>query len=504
MDSDSDKQPQYGEDIDRVRELFADGDSHLPKEANEISDYGYAHILALFRRGVLLRTREQLNYSHVEEYRGKAKWCRVRGYAYVLADSPLLGENNTLERRFERTERWTLVTTIEKQMLNFINYEQSKRLQKHHYKRQLSSKQIVKYFKERDLGATTRIIAKDLGIEAVKLSSLLQKMVARAELVRIGRWNPTLGRETVFRGKLQGYVYGLNNKQCKMFIQSGEVLTCEANAMLKKVIENSNEKRLIPLYTFTSPPYNYDPAVVSYHANSLVNTFKEIEKIESKGQVFLYVKDKMKKEDVKRGIEYWDRKLSKKKSFGNIIGDIHEKLVQIALDEMSEDLEFDWQFQRVIRGSKVSFQIRISTGHEIDRILLVTMNPLGVKHYFPIEAKYKRSGMMLPDVKKLYDVLRKSMKFGSSINFDGKQVRVLKANVTPVLVAPYFTKDARNWALRHGMIVLSTWVLTKYYAEKKGLKRIDPKKWAKEYIERTNKNTTIDDFLEVKLRRRCE
>jgi len=169
---------------------------------------------------------------------------------------------------------------------------------------------------------------------------------------------------------------------------------------------------------------------------------------------------------------------------------------------MGNDLVFDWQFQRAIRGGKESFQIRISTGNEIDRILLVTMNPLGAKHYYPIEAKYKRSGMMLPDVEKLYNVLCKSNEFGCSIEFEGKEVRVLKSDTTPILVAPYFSRDARNWALQHGMVVIPTWVLTKYYAEKNGLKKIEIKKLAEEYIERTNKSQDIDDFLKVKLGRR--
>ena len=119
----SDKEPQYGEDIDRVRELFADGKLHLPKEANEISEYGYAHIKRLFCRGILLRTREQLNFNYVEEYRGKKKWCRIRGYAYISAESPLLGQNNTLEWEFKQTEGGTQDTTIEKRLVDEEVYQ---------------------------------------------------------------------------------------------------------------------------------------------------------------------------------------------------------------------------------------------------------------------------------------------------------------------------------------------------------------------------------------------
>lgn len=325
-------QPEYGEDVDCVRELFADGRPHTPKEVTTISQYGYAHILALFHRGTLLRTRDQLNYTYVETHGKKAKWRRIRGYMYILAGSPLLGQNNTLEWEFKRTERWTLVTTIEKRLLSFINYEQSKQLQKDHYKRVLSRKQIIEFFKKRGLGATTRMIAEGLGLGVVKvrLSPLLAEMVAQGELVRMGKWNPKIMRETIFRGKLHGYVYGLDDKQCKMFIQSGEVLSQEANAMLKEIIKNSNEKRLTPLNTFIDAPYHFDSSSVSYHANNLVNTFENIKKIESStGQVFLYIKDKMTEKDVEQDVEYWNRKLSQKGSFSLAIGDIHEKLFKL-------------------------------------------------------------------------------------------------------------------------------------------------------------------------------
>jgi len=496
-------QQEYGEDIDRVRDLFADGKPHLPKEATKISQYGYKHILALFQRGILLRTRDQLNYNHVETHGKKAKWCRIRGYAYIKADSKLLGPNNTLEWEFPQTERWTHITTMKKQLLSFINYEESKVLQKDHYKRMLSKAKITEYFEKRGMGATTRTIAKGLGLGGVKvrLSSLLAEMVAEGTLVRMGKWNPILGHETIFRGKLHGYVYALDHEQCKMFIQSGEVLSQEANAMLKEVIKNSNEKRLTPLYIFANSPYNFDSKIVSYNADNLKNTFKNIEKIVSNEQVFLYVKDKMTEEDVKRSIEYWDRKLSLKKSFSVTIGAMHERVVQICLDEMGNELDFDWQFQRVIRRDRISYQIRIGTGSEIDRVLMVTMDPLGIKHYFPIEAKYRRSGMVLSHIQEFYDILCRSKEFGCSIEFEGKQVRVLKADTTPILVSPFFTKEARNWAWKHGMVVLPTWMLTKYYAEKKELKRIELKKLTKEYLERPNKNMTIDQFLKVKLSR---
>jgi len=491
-------QHEYGDYMERVRELFADGKPHLPKEANEVSEYGYVQIKRLFYQGFLLRTRDPLNYSYVETHGKKAKWRRIRGYMYIRADSPLLDENNTLEWEFKRTERWTWVTTSEKRLLHFINYEQSEELQKDHYKRLLSKKRVINYFKDRGMGATTGVIAKDLGVDTVRMSGFLRVMVAQGEVVKKGKWNPMLGRETMFRGHLHGYVYGLTPEQCESFIKSGKTLTAEANAILKETIKNSNDKRLTPLHIFVNSPYDYDPATVTYSVNNLVNLFKNIEKTESAGLVFLYDKTKLTEEDVKRGVEYWDRKLSLKRSFGWTIGSMHEKFAQICLDKMSKDLKFDWNFQRVTRGGQESFRIRTSQGNELDRVLMVSVGPLGIEHYYPIEAKYKRQGMMLPDVQKLYDVLRNSNEFGCSIEFEGKQVRVLKANVTPVLVAPYFTREAQRWALRHGMITLPTWKLTQYYAEKKGIK-INLKKLSKQYLERTNKAQTIDEFLKVKL-----
>jgi len=420
---------------------------------------------------------------------------------YIRCKSRLLGPNNTLEWEFKRIEALTMKTTVERVTLQFISHQESLTLQKGHYKPVVFQKAVIEYFKKRGIGATIKVISEDLNVDPSRLQTCIHKMVAGGKLAKKGKWNQVLGRETIFRGYLHGYVYGLTPEQCERFVKSGEVLTPIANAILKEVIKNSNEKRLTPLNTFVNPPYNYDSASVTYESEVLTNAFKNITKTSCPtGQRFLYDKEKLTEEDVRRGIEDSIQKFSKKKSLTYVIGEMHEKIVQMGLDEMSKGPKFDVRFLSVVRGKKISFQIRLSTGRELDRTLLVSMDPLGTKHYYPIEAKYQRSEVTTTDVLRFYDTLRNSYEYGCSIEHNGQQVRVLKAGVTPILVAPKVNDEARKWALQHGIMIVPTWRITRYYRKKYNLKSIKIEELAKEFVNRTNKKQTLDEFLESRLK----
>lgn len=492
----------YGEEIKRVRIFFRDGKPHSPREAVDLGSHVRHTIFKLFYRGFLLRTRDLMNYDYVEVHGNKAKWCRIRGYMYIWRQSKLLESNNAVKWKLKRTERLTMKTSLENVTLLFISYEKSRTLQTDHYKHVVSQKNVLEYFEKRGIGAPLKIISADMCVDASLLGKCISTMVRTGKLAKKGKWNPAFGRETIFRGRLHGYVYGLTPEQCERFIKSGEVLSAEANAILKEVIKNSNEKRLTPTHMFINSPYNFDPASTKYHSEVLINAFKNIGKVSSvTGLVFLYDKEKLTEEDIKRQTEYWDRRLSEKKSLTYVVGEMHEKIVQMGLDSMKEDLNFGWRFLSVVRSGRISFQIRISNGHEIDRILLISINPFGVEHQYPIEAKYQRVGVTIADVFQFYDNLRNSQEYGCSIEYpyDGKEIRILKFNVTPVLVTPKITDDARKWALSHGMMVLPTWKITQYYRDKHGLKNIRIKELAMEFLNRTNKHQTMDEFLHNKL-----
>jgi hypothetical protein len=250
----------YGEYIRRVRVFFRDGEPHCPGEAADLGGNTYHNILMLFQQGFLLRTRELLSYDYVEVHGSKVKWYRIRGYMYIWRKSKLLGSNNTVTWQFKRTERLTMRTFVETVRLLFISYKESLVLQKDHYKCTVSQKDVLEYFRKRGIGATMKIISTDMGMDAASsFPKCISTMVRAGKLAKKGKWNPAFGRETVFRGRLHGYVYGLSPEQCERFIKSGEVLSAEANAILKEVIKNSNERRLTPSHTFINPPYNFNP-----------------------------------------------------------------------------------------------------------------------------------------------------------------------------------------------------------------------------------------------------
>jgi len=492
----------YGEGIIRVREFFIDGRPHTPKETSSVSKHAHSYMKKLFSQGFLLRSRDLLSYDFVETHGKTARWTRIRGYLYIQKGSPLLKENNTLEMDFQRTEKHTHETVTERRVIQFINFDEAKVLQKSHYEKEISREKIIKYFKKRGFGANVSAMAEDLKFNPQNLETSLNNLVKKGILARKGKWNPKLGRETLFRGRIHGYVYGLDLDQCKKFIVMGEVLTPEANAILKEVMKNSDEKRLTPLHIFLHSPYNYDSGSLTYSSDILVNTFPSIVKTSSStGLVFLYDRERLSENDIEKELAFWDRKLSKDKALGNIIGDAHEKIVQKCLDEAGKGLKFDWKFLRVVRGNRISYQIRLGSGHEIDRILLVSTEPLGITHYYPIEAKHRKSGVTLEDVMRFYDVLRRSFEYGCVLDDGyGKETRTIKANVTPIIVTPYILKDAQKWAYEHGMIVLPTWKLTKFLSDKLGI-RIDVVKLAKEYVNRKDRNQTLDDFMEERLER---
>ena len=103
------------------------------------------------------------------------------------------------------------------------------------------------------------------------------------------------------------------------------------------------------------------------------------------------------------------------------------------------------------------------------------------------EFKYKKGGADARDIKEFLDKLATSYEYGYEEN--GK--RYLKLNIIPVLVAPSFTKDAIEYARKHGVVLLHTWKFSRMLKNEFGInaefKRIiktllkmDEESWDKE------------------------
>jgi hypothetical protein len=111
---------------------------------------------------------------------------------------------------------------------------------------------------------------------------------------------------------------------------------------------------------------------------------------------------------------------------------------------------------------------------------------------------------MTADLMQFYNTLCNSHDYGCTIKQNnGQEIRTLKFNVTPIFIALKITDDAIKWANEHGMIFIYTWSVLRYFREKTGLS-LDIKKLANEYYGRTNKNQSIDDFLQMKLKNNKE
>jgi hypothetical protein len=156
---------------------------------------------------------------------------------------------------------------------------------------------------------------------------------------------------------------------------------------------------------------------------------------------------------------------------------------------------------------KEHYDIRLSNAKEIDRVLQIdfySKDKLLWRHYYPIECKFYRGGATPDHLKEFLDKLRFSTEFGEQIAFQegnqNLQVHVVKQNVHPILISPYFKKETHQQAKKYHVELLPTWLLAKLAGETLG-KKLDMKKMFDEYLQKGGEiETFMTEVFKVKFK----
>lgn len=158
----------------------------------------------LWCEGLVLRGRDRVVVTHLEGKPGVGKvWRKISGSLWIRRDSVLMTPSGVVTVDLPHTERYTLEEKVKHVNVHFIPYVEEK------IKRKLSQRKVIEFFKGRKIGAVSSEVAEAFDTKTSVSSNMLEKLRKKGLLERRGHFNPTLGRETPFRGKIQGYVYGL-------------------------------------------------------------------------------------------------------------------------------------------------------------------------------------------------------------------------------------------------------------------------------------------------------
>ena len=110
--------------------------------------------------------------------------------------------------------------------------------------------------------------------------------------------------------------------------------------------------------------------------------------------------------------------------------------------------------------------------------------------------KFCRGGIAPHFILEFIDKLRTSREFGEEVEYrEGPQtlrVHVIKQNVYPIFIRPYFKRDTYAVAKKYHVELLPTWILSKCASEAIG-KQVNVKTLFKQYMKK--EGGPIDQFL---------
>jgi predicted transcriptional regulator len=458
----------------------------------------------LWREGKIMRSRKIMSVSYVEKRPGKGKYWRKGslGHLWLRVDSPLMTASGIVELELPHTERYTLEETKKKVNVTFIPYKEKVAKSS---KKWLRQKEVLEFFKSRKVGAVSGEVAEYFEASKTRAANTLNKMRKKGLLERRGFWNPALGRETPFKGQIQGYVYGLpGTDQAKKRIEQGKGLySPHVNAMLIEIRKDSSLKRFTPYTKFTSEIGQNETV---RGIKILTQIYPSLNTVIISGQGFIYDKTQFAPEDIEKQTGYWERKISKQKRISGRIGIFHEAFAQQTTDLALKNMQIKVTFWRRIVGGKEHYDIRLSNAKQIDRVLQVDFYSNGKllwRHYYPIECKYYRGGATPQHLREFIDKLRFSREFGTQIELregnQSLQVHVIKQDVHPILISPYFTKETYQLAKQYHIELVPTWLLGKLAGETIG-KKLDMKKLFKTYMKEGSGN--MQTFLTQTFRKK--
>jgi predicted transcriptional regulator len=450
----------------------------------------------LGQQGKILRSRQKIHMSFVESKPGVGRyWKKLSTFLWLRADSSVMTPSGVVTVEVPYTQRYTLEESKKKHNVPFIAF--SKPAVENLKQGWLSQKEILIFFKGREFGAVPQEIAQRFEVSLARASGILNKMRKAGLLERRGYWNAVLGRETPFQGRIKGYVYGLpGTEQAKKRIEQGEGLySPHANAILVEIRKDSSLKRFTTYGKFEDELGQYETLKA---IKILTQIYPSLVTATIGGQGFIYDKQHFTGYEIDNQVAYWERHVSIKKRLTGAIGAFHEAFTQHAMDLALKDMDIKVTFWRKIGKGKESYNIRLSNAKEIDRVLQVDFYYRGKllwRHYYPIECKFYRGGATPEHLREFIDKLRFSSEFGEQITLQegnqNLQVHVVKQNVHPILISPYYKKETHQQARKYHVELLPTWLLAKLAGDTLG-KKLEMRKLFEDYLKQGG---NIEAFL---------
>lgn len=444
-----------------------------------------ARLDKLWREGRILRSRTKVSASFVDSKPGVGQyWNKFTGFLWVKADSSAVTPSGIATLDLPRTERFTLNTSKKQHNVMFVPF--SDQLVEKVREGWVSQKDVLAFFKKRGIGAAPGEVAEYLKVPLARASGALNKLRKAGLLERRGYWNQILGRETPFMGRIRGYVYGLpGTDQAKKRIEEGQGLySPHVNAVLIEIRKDSNQKRFTSYGKFEDEIGQYETLKA---IKILTQIYPSLVTATIGGQGFIYDKQSFSAEDIERQNRYWEHHISIKKRSTGAIGHFHEAFTQHAISLALKSMQAKTTFWRRLVKGKEHYDIKLSNAKEIDRVLQIdfqSRDKLLWRHCYPIECKFYRGGATSEHLKEFIDKLRFSTEFGEEISLqEGNQtlqVHVIKQNVHPILISPYFKKETHAQAKKYHIELLPTWLLAKLAGETLG-KKLDMKKMFDDY-----------------------
>jgi len=440
----------------------------------------------LWQQGRVLRSRQKIHASYVDRKPGVGQyWKKLSTFLWLRVDSGVMTPSGVVTVEVPYTQRYTLEESKKEHNVAFAPF--SRPVIENAKQGWISQEQVLQFFKNRDVGAVPGEVAQHFNVKPVRASGILNKMRQAGSLERRGYWNSTLGKETTFQGRIKGYVYGLpGTDQAKKRIEQGEGLySPHVNAILVEIRKDSSLKRLTSYGKFEEELGQYETLKA---IKILTQIYPGLITATIGGQGFIYDKQYFTGDDIDKQVAYWERHVSIKKRLTGAIGAFHEAFAQHSMDLALKNMDIKVVFWRKIGKGKESYNIRLSNAKEIDRVLQVDFYDRGKllwRHYYPIECKFYRGGATPDHLKEFIDKLRFSSEFGEQLTLQegnqNLQVHLIKQNVHPILISPYFKKETHQQARKHHVELLPTWLLAKLASETLG-KKLEMRKLFEEYL----------------------
>ncbi len=478
-----------GQTKEAVAQFLGDGVPRFRFEVVETLKIGESQVSEIFNRlwreGRVLRSRERLTVSYLDAAPGKGKfWRKLTAYLWIAKGSPAILPSGLVDFAAKKTERYTLENSFQTKNVAFIEYsaEATKKQEK-----KISQDVVIEFMKARNTGVVAREVAEHFEADQTRASNIMEKLRKKGLVEKRGHYNRSLDRETPFRGEIQGYVFGLaGTDQAERRVKQGDGLySPHIKTVLVEVQKDSKQKRFSSYIKFTESIGEHETLKAM---RILTEIYPNLVPLNIGGLGFIYDKTCFSPEEIERETQVCQDRVSHQKRLTGTVGIFHEAFAQHGVDLALRKLTTKVTFWRRVTKGKEHYNIILSNGKEIDRILQIDFlhgKQALWTHYYPIECKYYRGGARPEHVQEFVDKLRRSMEFGEEVNVqEGNQtlrVHLVKQNAYPMLISPFFKKETYQIANKLHVTLVPTWLLGQMASEQVGHK-LEVKKLFDEYL----------------------